>query len=178
MENKQGKETAEFGLWLKNQYASLAFRMNEDKIFHDIERLRDPLISNRNANEGKARGDLKSLVPYAAYGMCGFDSRPRHFFSTTYRSGKLGYECDVCWDFGDLRLTNLFWDDKATTSAVMGMDFSRSPSASSTALAMIGAAGIIVCSPMPRAPNGPSGWGVSMMMGMTSSGISIAVGIL
>jgi hypothetical protein len=60
MENKQGKETAEFGLWLKNQYASSAFRMNEDKIFHDIERLRDPLISNRNANEEKAQGDLKS----------------------------------------------------------------------------------------------------------------------
>jgi len=30
MENKQGKETAEFGLWLKNQYASSAFRIYYD----------------------------------------------------------------------------------------------------------------------------------------------------
>ena len=36
--------------------------MNEDKIFHDIEQPRDPLISNRNANEEKAQGDLKSLA--------------------------------------------------------------------------------------------------------------------
>ncbi len=66
----------------------------------------------------------------------------------------------------------------ASFSAVTGIDFIRTPTASKTALDTIGAAGIIVCSPTPRAPNGPSGCGVSMMIGTIHSGISSAVGIL
>jgi len=49
-------------------------------------------------------------------------------------------------------------------SAVIGMDLMRIPMASSTALATIGAIGIMVCSPIPRAPNGPSGCGTSIII--------------
>jgi len=50
------------------------------------------------------------------------------------------------------------------------MCVSSAPVASWMALASAGATEIIGCSPTPRAPNGPSSWGVSTAMHSISSG--------